>query len=191
MTGTAFPAALASIVAISLQSTSYHQRQIVFLVAQPEFSGRVLHVLQYVRSLEVLVLPECVQKTRFAEFFSTLTSCLCDPIGIETQDVSGLQPNFGHGTVPVQEQAEYRGGRVKSLDRTSPAQQYGRVVPAVDIMQSSRGIAIPPKKQSSIAVFRRVLVEVAIYRDEQLGNIFRGSAVSVSYTHLDVYKRQP
>jgi hypothetical protein len=83
-------------------------------------SGRVCHVLQYVRSLKVPVLPQCVQKTRFAEFFSIMTSCLCDPIGIETQDVSGLQPNFGHGTVPVREQAEYRGGRIESLEPHLP-----------------------------------------------------------------------
>jgi len=45
------------------------------------------------------------------------TNCLCYPIGAETQDISGFQPSFGHGTISVREQSEYRGGRVKSLNR--------------------------------------------------------------------------
>ena len=44
--------------------------------------------------------------------------------------------------------------------------RWERLVPAIDIMQSSCGIAIPPEKQSGITVFRRVLVEVAIHRGE-------------------------
>jgi hypothetical protein len=136
------------------------------LFAYPELFRGVLHVPQYARSLKVPVLAQRFQETRFAEFFSTMASCLRDPIGLDTQHVPSFQLSFGDGTLPIREEAKDRGGRVKSFNRTSLAEQYGRVMPAIDVMQRSRGVGIPPQKKCGITVFRGVLVEVAIHRGE-------------------------
>gem|GEM_PF-5957816 len=61
----------------------------------------VLYVSQYVRGFKFTILAQRFQATRFAEFFSTIASCLGDPIGIHTQYISGFQMKRGHGTLPI------------------------------------------------------------------------------------------
>src|SRR5579864_4898858 len=114
--------------------------------------------------LQFSILAQCFQETSFAEFFCTQARCLRNSVGIHTQDISDLQLNGSDGTLPFREQTKDRGGRLKSFQQISPAEEYGRIMPTIDILQLSSGIAVMPEKQGHISLVRAVLEEVEIQR---------------------------
>src|SRR5271169_3330470 len=112
------------------------------------------------RSLEVPMTSQHFQETRFAEFFSIMAGCLRDSIGINTENISGFQLRIGGGTLPIRKQPKDRGGGFKPFNRTSLAQQYRRVMTAIDVLQRSCGIAIAAEEKCGIAIVRGVFVEL-------------------------------
>jgi hypothetical protein len=85
--------------------------------------NRLLDIPQYARRLKILVLTQGFQQTGFAEFFSSVPGCLGNAIGIDTQEVSGFQLNFGDGAIDALKQAKDGGGRVQLFHRASLAEQ--------------------------------------------------------------------
>ena len=85
--------------------------------------NRPLHIPQYARRLKMLVLTQGFQQTCFAEFFFSVAGGLGDSIGIDTQDISGFQQNFGDGAIDALKQAKHRGGGVQPFHRASVTDQ--------------------------------------------------------------------
>ena len=70
-------------------AASDHQREIVFLLSGAELIRSLLNVFQYAGGFKVLIFPERFQEPRFAEFLSAVAGSVGDPIGVDTQDISG------------------------------------------------------------------------------------------------------
>jgi len=62
---------------------------------------------------------------------------LSDPVGIQCERISGIQPRFAHLAIPFLKNPQHRAGGIKSFQRIVAAKQQRAEMPAIHVAQPS------------------------------------------------------
>jgi len=85
----------------------------------------------------VAVAAEGVDEAGFAEFFVCVVHGLGYAVGVESEEIAGVEMGFAYGALPSFEQAENGGSGFETVDGVVAAQKQRAEMAAVDVAQKS------------------------------------------------------
>ena len=135
---------------------------VVVLLVWTELLDLVDHGGEEGLGRESRVSPESGDEAVFAKLFFGLVEGFGYTVGVEGEDVAGVEVTLDGGGVPVFEETEDGGGGVEEFDGVVAPEKNGGEVAAVGVAKTAGGVVVIGEEDGGVGAVDGVLVEEAV-----------------------------
>ena len=134
----------------------------------------------------VAVAAEGVDETLLAELLAALVEGLRDPVGVEGQEVVGLETGLPDRTLPLPKEPQDRRRRLQPVEGPVTSEEERAEVTAVHVAERARQVVVVREEEAREGAFGRVLAEEAVDGLEEAPRLVEGERDLAAQVRLEV-----